>query len=451
MDIGPAVAHSHAGLPGVWQQRVGHLLLGSTVILVSASHTSVDDNHPRVLFSGHGSDARHVDILHLTAASKPRTRLVVDAPRRTYPTAIKPKDIYAAVVVRKFVYLVVGEITETLPAVGMISDGIVDITVGQRPLMCPIIIAMPVGLGEIETRPETRAAEGIDHSTGKISLRRTFLPCAAVVGLLGVEHTESIVVLGGEDHILHARLLSRCSPSFRVEMLRIEGLVQGLISLLILIKVLPFCASDRSSVGTQPFSCNPRFVADAPTLHHTPLGINAPVHHKTELEVLPFPDTFHNVRMALGDGIMRLYQGLDLAFEDVATDDAIVWMVGLVESPAVVLHLTWVDRRHPLCAAQYRRGQLLQTDTTVLNHSQVDPYEVAVTQRVLIKRKIRGSRKFHVSYLFPNIAGARDRVLDKVSRTIAVLKQQFLKILLLSSRITLGIALQRLGTLSMER
>ena len=60
-------------------------------------------------------------------------------------------------------------------------------------------------------------------------------------------------------------------------MLRVKGSVKVLIISLVFVVV-------------STITVDPRFVADGPRLNDFPLGVNAPVHHETEFEVLPLVD-----------------------------------------------------------------------------------------------------------------------------------------------------------------
>ena len=68
-DVGPAVAHGHAGLPRVGQQGVRHLFLGGAVVLVAATHGAVNNDKVGVVGTGNGGEGVHVDVLHALAAS----------------------------------------------------------------------------------------------------------------------------------------------------------------------------------------------------------------------------------------------------------------------------------------------------------------------------------------------------------------------------------------------
>ena len=76
------------------------------------------------------------------------------------------------------------------------------------------------------------------------------------VGLLGVIHAKTIVMLGGEKHIFHAGVLASGRPLFRRELRWIELPAQPPIPVFILL------------IGHGGIAGNPIFVADRPRLNN---------------------------------------------------------------------------------------------------------------------------------------------------------------------------------------
>ena len=184
-----------------------------------------------------------------------------------------------------------GERLEILPALGMVVDVVIDIAVGGGPLGSPIVLVMPVGLGEIETGPQSLSTEGIDDVESDVGLGiaavGAFGTGNTIVGFSTAEHTKAIVVLGGENHIFHACFLGGGSHLVGMETGRVESLVEFLVSLLIL------------HIG-HALTVDPGLVADAPRLHNAPLGIDAPMHHESELEILPLVDAVEDDGVGFG-------------------------------------------------------------------------------------------------------------------------------------------------------
>ena len=197
----------------------------------------------------------------------------------------------------EFVYLSVGELFVFFEALGHGRRVVADITIGGGPLVRPIVIAVPVGLGEVEARPEAFFTEGFHHLASDVGFgifrERAAWVDGGVGGLLSVEQAETVVVLCGEDDVLHACVFGGLGPFRWVEVLWIKGFVKIMVISLVFI-----------IVGT--ITVDPRLVADGPRLHHFPLGVDAPVHHEAEFQILPLAD-------AVGDdgvGFGELFIGL---------------------------------------------------------------------------------------------------------------------------------------------
>ena len=155
----------------------------------------------------------------------------------------------------------------------------------------------PVGLGEVEACPEAFFAEGFHHFACDVGFRilreRTTRVDGGVGGLLGVEHAEAVVVLRSKDDILHSCLLGCFGPFRRVEVLWVECIIKILVISLVLV-----------IIGT--IAVDPRLVADGPRLHHFPLGVHSPVHHETELQILPLADAVGDDGVGFGELVVGL-------------------------------------------------------------------------------------------------------------------------------------------------
>lgn len=254
-DVGPAVAHGHAGLPGVGQQGVGHLFFGGAVVFVAAAHGAVDDDEVGVVGAGDRGEGGHVDVLHALAAAEPGARLVVDAPFGAYPTAVEPEDVDIAVVVGELTDLVVGKAFEIIPTVGVVGDVVVDVAVGGGPFGGPVVAVVPVGFGEVEAGPEALGTESIDEVERDVGLWVAAVGAVGtshpIVALGAAEHAETVVVLGGEDHVFHAGVFGGGGYGCGVELGGVESFVEGLITLFVFV------------VG-HSFAVDPGFGADAP-------------------------------------------------------------------------------------------------------------------------------------------------------------------------------------------
>ena len=189
----------------------------------------------------------------------------------------------------EFSYLSVGELFVFFETLGHGNRVVVHVAVGGGPFVRPVVVAVPVGFGEVEACPEALFAEGLHHFARDVGLgvlrERTTRIDGGVGGFLRVEHAEAVVVLRGEDDILHACVFGGLGPLRRVKVFGVKGFVKILVISLILVII---CA----------VAVNPRLVANRPRLDHFPLGIDAPMHHEAKFQILPFVDTIHDNRVS---------------------------------------------------------------------------------------------------------------------------------------------------------
>ena len=201
----------------------------------------------------------------------------------SYPTTIEPKDIEAAVFSHQLLQLVVSEVLIVLPPFRVTFLLIIDMTVRSIIFRIPEPFAMPVRLREVTTHHETFLAESIPYVTGhvltRVVLERTI--GNGVIGILRIEHTETIVMLGGENHVLHTGFIHDARPLVRIKVCRIELINQSPIPFLELIIV--------RNPAYQPV-----FRAKFPRLYDTSLRIKSPVEQYPELLVLPLVEFFQH-------------------------------------------------------------------------------------------------------------------------------------------------------------
>ena len=156
---------------------------------------------------------------------------------------------------RQLIHLLVGEGFEIFPTVRVLVDVVVDIAVGRGPFVSPVIVVVPVGLREIESRPKARTVESVHNAFSDVGLGvlavGAFGAGAAVFGLVAVEHAETIVVFGSKNHILHTGSLGHSRHLVGAELGGIEGAVKVPIIMFVLV------------VGG-PFAVDPRLVAEIP-------------------------------------------------------------------------------------------------------------------------------------------------------------------------------------------
>ena len=201
----------------------------------------------------------------------------------SYPTTVEPKDIEATVFSHQLLQLVVSEVLIVLPPIRVTFLLVVDMTVWSIKFRIPEPFAMPVGLREVTTHHEVLLAECIPYVTGHI-LTRVVLEWTVgngVIGVLRIEHTETIVMLGGENHVLHTGFIHDARPLVRVKVGRIEFINQSPIPLLEIIIV--------RNPAYQPV-----FRAKFPRLYDTSLRIKSPMEQYPKLLVLPLVEFFQH-------------------------------------------------------------------------------------------------------------------------------------------------------------
>ena len=210
----------------------------------------------------HTGDGRHVDVLLVLLAN---------------PSAVHPEDVYRAVAREDFFHLPVGVLLELLPPPGPLLRGIGGVAPAVGIDVPPVVLRVPVGFGEVGAYHEAFLAEGFKDVFQHVALRIVAegMMGDGEVGLLGVEHAEAVVVLGGEDHVLHAGILHGVGPLLRVELRGVELVGQSPVPVFILIERARSVLRD------------PVFVADRPRLDDARHAVDAPVHEHSELLVLP--------------------------------------------------------------------------------------------------------------------------------------------------------------------
>ena len=102
-----------------------------------------------------------------------------------------------------------------------------------------------------------------------------------IIRLLGIEHAEAIVMLGGENQVAKARVLREARPCLRLKAHGMEGAVQREI-------LLPEARGIAFPVHIPARPARVR-IRKRPGFANAPLRIAAPVHHEGQLLILePF-------------------------------------------------------------------------------------------------------------------------------------------------------------------
>ena len=251
---------------------------------------------------------------------------------------------------------------------------------------------VPVGFRVVGADAETLGAERVEDLFDDVRLRigveRAGGVGRAVIRLLRVEQAETVVVLRREDDVLHARVLGGGHPFARVELLRVEGLVEGDVIAEEPSEVLAPLGPGRQIVRPGPLVR----LDQRPRLDAAPLAVDAPVHHEAELPVLELVELVPHERIGLLVGGRLSGRGRigEVIREDV-TEDLLALGIGVdgvalegAQVPSRVSNVLGpgglhVQKRRPDLA-----GQLLQALAVIV---------VAAADRIFIEPLIvlRGS------------------------------------------------------------
>ena len=207
----------------------------------------------------------------------------------SHPTAIQPQYVEAAIVGGQLGELIAGECLIVLPPFGVTVFFVVLATVGSGIVWIPKPFAVPVGFREIAANPEVLLAECLKHVLCHVATRIVAECCFGYreIGVFRVVHAKAIVMLGGENHILHTGIVHDVSPLRRVESHGVKHVFQPEIPFLVFI------------VGDVGAAANPVniFRADAPALYDAGHAIQAPVEYYTKLQVTPLVEFLQHLRV----------------------------------------------------------------------------------------------------------------------------------------------------------
>ena len=157
----------------------------------------------------------------------------------SYPTTVEPKNIEVTIFGHQFLQLVVSKVLIVLPPFRMTFFLVIDMTMRSIVFRIPEPFAMPVRLREITAHHEVLLTERIpymaSHVLTWVVLERTI--SNGIISILGIIHTETIMVLGSENHVFHTCFIHDTCPLVRIEICRIEVINQTPVPLLELIVI----------------------------------------------------------------------------------------------------------------------------------------------------------------------------------------------------------------------
>ena len=211
------MAQSDTAFPWVIQLCSRNTTFRSLVVFVLATDAAVNRNQTRMLLTSLFQDTVQV---HLFTG---------------HPTTIQPKNIEVTIVGHQFIQLVFSVLLIVFPPLRMLLHIVIMVTVRSRIVRIPIPFSMPVRLREITTHHEAFLTESIpyvvSHVLARIVLERTVGD--REISVLGIEGTETVVMLTGEEHVLHSGIFHHFCPLFRIEIHRIEFILQAEVPLLV--------------------------------------------------------------------------------------------------------------------------------------------------------------------------------------------------------------------------
>ena len=214
----PVIAQSDAAFPRIIQLSFRNTTLRSLVVLVFSADATVYGNQSRMSLARLFQHTIQIDVI---------TR---------HPTAVEPENIEAAIISHQFIELILRKLHIILPPVRMLVPLIVLSAVRSGIIRIPIPLTMPVGLGKITSYHETFVTERVKHMISHV-LARIVLERSVSdreIRIFGIKHTESVMMLGGENHIFHSRILHHFRPLLRIKLHRIEFILQSEVPFLVI-------------------------------------------------------------------------------------------------------------------------------------------------------------------------------------------------------------------------
>ena len=146
---------------------------------------------------------------------------------------VEPEDVDLAVVREEFrdlVAHVLAVLRHVAPRVELVDLLLRKVAVGVEPVDDEVGV-VPVDEGVVEADVEALGAEGVDDLAEQVAPGGGV--GGLVVGVLGVEEAEALVVLRRDDEVLHAGGLGLGGPGLRVEEIGVEEVEVDLVLLVV--------------------------------------------------------------------------------------------------------------------------------------------------------------------------------------------------------------------------
>ena len=146
------IGQCDATFPRMIQLPLGNSQFRCLVIFVPSGHSPVYGYQSGLIFACLIYDLIHFDVFLGSS----------------YPASVQPKKVYPTITRHEFIDLISRIFLKTFPFIRIQLDIIIHIPSGRCPVSTPVIIAMPVGLGEVSTYHKVFLTEGIKHLIGHI-------------------------------------------------------------------------------------------------------------------------------------------------------------------------------------------------------------------------------------------------------------------------------------------
>ena len=276
--VGEGRAHGDAAFPRHADGAGGHALLGGDVVFIGAADGAVGAEQAGTDLPGFRHEFGQADVLAVLGA---------------HLAAVQPQDFNGAQIPHQLHELIVRELNEFFPNLGMglgVVGGIAVIGHGFFHAFRPVPGAVPVRLGKVRGDGNAPGAEGVEHRFGDVGVlvgvEGAVCVRHLVIGILGIVHAEAVVVLGGEDQVFEAVPRGHVRPFFGLEAHGIEALFQPFI-----LGAEGFPVGFPVDAAPAPFGVA---VGQGPGFADAQLGVNAEVHHQAQLLILkPFQLFLH--------------------------------------------------------------------------------------------------------------------------------------------------------------
>ena len=153
---------------------------------------------------------------------------------------VKPEHVDLPVVGQKFGHLVAHVFRIAAHVAALVELLMIDLIPERMKHVNGEIGMVPVNQRVVEADPQSLGPERIHDFAQQIASGRRI--GNLVIGIFRIPQTESLMVLGGDDEVLHPRFTRRLGPLFRIEEIGVEEIEIDLVGFVIdlLVMANPF-------------------------------------------------------------------------------------------------------------------------------------------------------------------------------------------------------------------